>query len=164
MGGRFGAAARLAVVPVVVLGLAGCRSETPRDSGPAVQPPPVAERRAVGSPTVEERLEAAREIRDVVQRFLRDSPEQARSQLPSDWAQALPLEAGAVSAEPDGAVRIGPWRLELEGDGARLDHYPAGAITARHRIWFRIELARKASGWEILPPGVSFVHAWAKER
>lgn len=114
--------------------------------------------------SLDEKLRTARDIREVVQQYLHTSPEKARSQLPSDWAPMLPLVVGAVEADPDGRVRIGGWHLNLEGEQAQLDYYPAGSITAKHRIWFRIQLARQAGQWEILPPGASFAHAWAKER
>jgi hypothetical protein len=119
---------------------------------------------AVLATSVDDKLRTAGEIREVVQQYLRASPEKARSQLPSDWAPMLPLEVGAVEADPDGHVRIGVWRLNLEGDQAQLDYYPPGSINVKHRLWFRIQLARQSGRWEILPPGVSFVHAWAKER
>jgi hypothetical protein len=112
----------------------------------------------------EEKLKAAGEIREVVQRYLRASPEKARSQLPSDWALMLPLEVGAAEADHDGDVRLGVWRFHLEGDQARLDFYPPGSVNAHHRLWFRIQLTRKSGGWEIVPPGVSFVRAWSRDR
>jgi hypothetical protein len=56
------------------------------------------------------------------------------------------------------------WLFGLEGDHAQLDYYPPGSVNARDRFWFRIELVRKSGAWEIAAPGVSFVHAWAKER
>ena len=131
-----------------------CRSgappETPRTDAVLTQSP-------------KETLRTAGEIREAVQQYLSASPARARSHLPSDWAPKLPLEVGAVEAESDGYVRIGLWRLNLEGDQAQLDYYPPGSVNAHHRLWFRIQLARKAGGWEVLPPGVAFVHAWAKE-
>lgn len=94
-------------------------------------------------------MKAAAEIREVVQAYLRTSPEDARSQLPADWAPLLPLEIGA-------------WSLHVEGDQAHLDHHPPGSTNAHHRLWFRIQVERKGGGWEIVPPGVAFVHAWAR--
>ena len=114
--------------------------------------------------SAEEKLKAAGEIREVVQQYLRVSPEKARAQLPSDWAPMLPLEVGVAEAEHDGGVRLGVWRLHLEADQARLDFHPPGAANAHHRLWFRIQLTRKSGGWEIVPPGVSFVRAWSRDR
>jgi len=76
----------------------------------------------------------------------------------------LPLEVGAAEADHDGDIRLGVWRLHLDGDQARLDHYPSGSVQAHHRLWFRIQLERKSGGWEMVPPGVAFVHAWPRER
>ena len=115
-------------------------------------------------PSADEKLRTAVEIREAVQQYLRASPEDARSQLPSDWAPMLILEVGPVEADSDGHIHIGAWRLNVEGDQAQLDHYPPGSISAHHRLWFRIQLTRQRGHWEIAPPGVSFVHAWAKER
>lgn len=105
-------------------------------------------------------MKTATEIREVLQQYLRS--EGVRDQLPSDWAPRLPLEVGAVEVDPDGSVRLGVWRLAVEGERARLDHHPSGSSNAQHRLWFRIRLVRANGAWEIVPPGVSLVHAWAR--
>jgi hypothetical protein len=124
----------------------------------------------VAAAGIEEKLNAAREIREVVHQYLRASSEQARAHLPSDWASMLPRDIGVAEVDSDGSVRIGAWRLQASADGelAQLDYYPPASTSARrHRVWFRMQLARSPSSggrWEVLPPGVSFVHAWPKER
>jgi hypothetical protein len=111
-----------------------------------------------------DRLKTARAIREVIQRYLQTSSAEARSQLPADWAPLLPLEVGAAEVSADGEVRVGVWRLDLRGGHARLDYEPPGAITTHHRLGFRIELRRENGEWAVVPPGVSLVHAWARQR
>lgn len=114
--------------------------------------------------STQQKLALAVEIRAAVTRYLSASLDQARSQLPTDWAPMLSAEIGAAEADADGSIHVGGWRLDANGDDARLDYHPPGSLGARSRVWFRIELTRKSGAWEIVPPGVSFVHAWARPR
>jgi hypothetical protein len=116
-------------------------------------------------PTSSEASEkTAGEIRQVVAEYLRTSHGEAKRRLPPDFAPALPNEVGPVEQDAEGHLRLGSWLLDLAGETARLDYYPPGAITDTRRIWFRIKLLRQPGGWEIVPPGVGLVHAWARKQ
>jgi hypothetical protein len=114
-------------------------------------------------PSRDDELSAAREIGARAHAYLQASPEQARSQVPSDFAPLLPLTVGAPEVDGDG-IRLGAWRLTRDGDRATLVNYPPGGLGVHHRYWFCIELARAGGAWSVVPPGVSFAYAWAKER
>jgi hypothetical protein len=109
-----------------------------------------------------EELAAAAEIRTAAARYLIETRHRAPPEVPADLLPHVPREVGEPARDADGRWRLGRWTLVLEGDRARLESYPPGGITEAHRLWFLLQLERREGAWQVLPPGVQFVHAWAR--
>ncbi|HOX44472.1 MAG TPA: hypothetical protein PK668_12790 [Myxococcota bacterium] len=107
-------------------------------------------------------LAAAAEIRGAAARYLAETRDQPPPGVPPDFLPHLPREVGEPARDADGRWRLGRWTLVREGDRSRLESYPPGGINAAHRVWFLLQLERRDGAWQVLPPGVQFVHAWAK--
>ena len=113
---------------------------------------------------VNPQLQSAREIRPVVQHYLKTSQVEARQQLPSDFAHFLPQDAGEPREDPlhPGRFSLPPWWLTIEGDRAELNYVPPGGMTPHMRLWFSLDLERKSGKWKVSPEGVTFAHANAR--
>ncbi len=73
----------------------------------------------------------------------------ARARIPADWAPYVPMNGAS-------------WRFTVEGRRATATSSPPGAVTETRRVWFELKLEKRGEAWVVLPPGVTFVHAWAK--
>ena len=142
------------VFAVIVLGCIAvggftCASRTNRDAGMAGKT----------------QLDVASEIQSVVRRYLRADVVEARRNLPSDLAHLLPTDAQdpVQYPPPGGGLSLPPWRLEIEGDHAKLTYVPPGGINANVRLWFQLNLERRGGAWSISPPGVEFGQAHARK-
>lgn len=99
-------------------------------------------------------------IQEAANAYLKTQRAEATSHVPADWAPLVPESAGAPMPNADPPYLLPPWRLQLDGESARLRYTPPQDSTRDHRFWFELRLEKVAQVWRVSGDGLTFGHAW----
>ena len=99
-------------------------------------------------------------IREAANAYLKTQRAEAMSHVPADWAPFVPESVGAPVPDAGPPYLLSPWRLQLDGERARLRYTPPQGSTRDHRFWFELRLEKVAQVWRVSADGLTFDHAW----